>query len=125
MVKTTANPRELRRFYRHKRIRKVLRGTPERPRLCVHRSAKNIYAQLIDDVGGEVLFGLSTLNKDVRKQTDSKGGNVPAASVLGKAVAAKAKEKGIESVCFDRGGYLYHGRVKAFAEAAREGGLQF
>lgn len=124
MKNKTKNIIESKRLARHDRIRKVVKGTAERPRLCVHRSLKNLYAQLVDDVQGKVLFGLSTRNKGVAaKGVD--GGNVAGASALGLAFAQEAKGKGISRVCFDRGGYLYHGRVKAFAEAAREGGLEF
>ena len=116
--------REQRRIYRQRRIRKKVKGQPGRPRLCVHRSLKNIQAQIIDDVAGKVVLGLSTLDKDLRKKIKS-GGNISAASILGEALAQKAKAKGIRKVSFDRGGYLYHGRVKAFAEGARKGGLEF
>ncbi len=116
--------KELKRAARHKRIRKKMNGTEEQPRLCVHRSLKNLYAQVVDDTSGKVLFGMSTLNKDVKGKMVY-GGNVKSASALGEAMAAMAKTKGISRVSFDRGGYLYHGRVKAFAEAARKGGLEF
>ncbi len=116
--------KERKRIFRHKRIRKKVNGTMIRPRLCVHRSLKNLYAQLIDDVSGKVLFGMSTLTKEVRDKVKY-GGNIEAAKVLGDVFAAMAKEKGVEKVCFDRGGYLYHGRVKAFADAVRKGGLKF
>ena len=109
---------------RHERIRKNLAGTKERPRLCVHRSLNNIYAQIIDDTSRKVLLGVSTLSKDIRKKVKS-GGNLEAATVLGETIAALAQKKGIKKVAFDRGGYLYHGRVKAVAEAARKGGLEF
>ncbi len=118
------NIREVKRFYRHVRLRKTLQGTTDQPRLCVHRSLKNLHAQIIDDTQKKILFGLSTLDKDLRTKIKS-GGNVDAAAILGEVVAMKAKEKGIKKVCFDRGGYLYHGRIKAFAEAARKGGLEF
>ena len=118
------NLKEVRRFYRHKRVRKQLFGTSSRLRLCVHRSLNNLFAQIVDDEKGKVLFGVSTLNKELRKKIKS-GGNVAAAEVLGEALAKAAKEKGVSKVCFDRGGYLYHGRIKAFAEAARKGGLEF
>lgn len=118
------NNREKKRFYRHKRIRKRVSGFGERLRLCVHRSAKNFYAQIIDDGAGKTILGLSTLNKGLRGKVKS-GGNIAAAAALGEAVAVKAKEKGVTKVCFDRGGYLFHGCVKAFADAARKGGLEF
>ena len=116
--------KEIKRAARHERIRKRVVGQTGRPRLCVHRSVKNIYAQIVDDVDGKVIFGISTLNKDIRQKVKS-GGNIQAAAILGEAVAALGTRKGIKQVCFDRGGYLYHGRVKAFAEAARKGGLEF
>ena len=118
------NIREKKRFYRHARIRKKIAGTSTQPRLCVHRSLKNMHAQMVDDSVGKVLFGISTLDKNLRKKIKD-GGNVGAAAVLGEALALKAKEKGIKKVNFDRGGNLYHGRIKAFAEAARKGGLEF
>ena len=116
--------KERKRNYRHQRIRKDVRGSADQPRLCIHRSLNEFYAQLIDDVRGRVLFGMSTLAKEIRPKLKS-GGNINAASLLGEAFAAKAKGKGIKKVSFDRGGYLYHGRVKAFAEAVRKGGLEF
>ncbi len=118
------NEKELQRLAKHSRIRKKMVGTPERLRLCVHRSLKNLYAQVVDDTTGRVMFGMSTLNKKVVEIT-KKGGNVEAAGLLGKVFAEEAKGKGLVRLCFDRGGYKYHGRVKAFAEAAREGGLDF
>lgn len=123
-MKKKMNEREQKRRAKHQRIRKVVNGTPERPRLCVHRSLKNFYAQIIDDTTGKVLFGVSTLNKEVNAGTKG-GGNIEGAAALGKSFALIAKEKGIAKVSFDRGGYLYHGRVKAFADAARENGLEF
>jgi large subunit ribosomal protein L18 len=119
-----AKVRELKRIGRHQRIRKKITGTSDQPRLCVHRSLNNLYVQLVDDSLGNVLFGMSTREKSV-SQKIKYGGNVNAASVLGEAFAAVAQKKGIKKVCFDRGGYLYHGRVKAFAEAARKGGMEF
>ena len=118
------NIKEIKRSYRHQRLRKILKGTTEQPRLCVHRSLKNMQAQIIDDTQKKILFGISTLDKDLRSKIKS-GGNVDAATILGEVLAMKAQEKGIKKVCFDRGGYLYHGRIKAFAEAARKGGLEF
>jgi large subunit ribosomal protein L18 len=118
------NIKEQQRIYRHQRIRKDLSGTPERPRLCLHRSLNNLQAQIVDDSVGKVLIAKSTLAKDVKSKFKS-GGNVGAASVLGEVLAAQAIEKGIKKVAFDRGGYLYHGRIKAFAEAARRAGLEF
>ena len=116
--------KERKRSFRHERIRKDMAGTARRPRLCVHRSLNNLQAQIIDDAAGRIIMGKSTLAKDVRARIKT-GGNVGAAAVLGEALAAEAVKKGITRVCFDRGGYLYHGRVKAFAEAARKAGLEF
>lgn len=116
--------KEKKRAARHERIRRNIAGTAEKPRLCVHRSLNNLQAQIVDDISGKIVLGISTLNKDLRGKLKS-GGNVEAAVLLGKALAQAAKKKGIQKVCFDRGGYLYHGRVKAFADAAREGGLEF
>ena len=109
------------RMKRHKRVRAKISGTPERPRLCVFRSLSNIYAQVIDDVNGITLVSASTVEKDF----ESYGGNIEAAKKVGQAVAERAKAKGIDEVVFDRGGYVYTGRVQALAEGAREGGLQF
>jgi large subunit ribosomal protein L18 len=106
------------------RIRKRLAGTESRPRLAVFRSDKHIYAQAIDDAGGRTLAACSTRDKELKGRSP-RGGNVEAAKVVGSAIAGKLKDKGIETVVFDRGGYLYHGRVKALAEAAREAGLKF
>ena len=109
------------RIKRHKRVRAKVSGTPERPRLNVFRSEKNIYAQIIDDVNGVTLVSASSLEKDFNVE----GTKSDAAKKVGMNVAERAKAKGIENVVFDRGGYVYHGRVKALAEGAREGGLQF
>jgi large subunit ribosomal protein L18 len=110
----------------HSRIRKKLRGTTERPRLAVFRSLAHIYAQVIDDTKGVTIVAASSNEKDaVREGKRISGGNVAAAREIGKRVAQRAKERGIDSVVFDRGGYLYHGRVKALADAAREAGLEF
>ncbi len=105
----------------HRRIRRKLSGTAERPRLAVFRSVAHIYAQVIDDVKGATLVSASSVDKSAR----TNGGNVAAAKAIGKLVAERAKEKGIKSVVFDRGGYQYHGRIKALADAAREAGLEF
>jgi len=105
----------------HKRIRHNVRGTAERPRLAVFRSVANIYAQMIDDAEGRTLVSASSVEKGNR----TNGGNLAAAKTIGKLVAQRAKEKGIQRVVFDRGGYIYHGRVKALADAAREAGLEF
>ena len=109
---------------RHLRSRKYIIGTAERPRLNVFRSLSNIYAQVIDDATGRTLVSASTIDKDV-KATVEYGGNIEAAKAVGKAIAEKAKAAGIEQVVFDRGGLIYHGRVAALAQAAREAGLDF
>ncbi|MBZ5580770.1 MAG: 50S ribosomal protein L18 [Acidobacteriia bacterium] len=105
----------------HRRIRRRLRGTAERPRLAVFRSVAHIYAQVIDDAGGKTLVSASSVDKGGKMN----GGNVAAAKAIGKLVAERAKEKGIVKVVFDRGGFEYHGRVKALADAARAAGLEF
>jgi large subunit ribosomal protein L18 len=105
----------------HQRIRRKLSGTKERPRLAVFRSVAHIYAQVIDDVEGRTLVSASSVDKDGK----TKGGNVAAAKAIGKLVAERAREKGVKQVVFDRGGYQYHGRIKALADAAREAGLEF
>lgn len=110
---------------RKRRIRHNVTGTAERPRLSVFRSAKNIYAQIIDDTSFNTLVQISSISKDVRDSIKGKGGNIEGASMIGKLIAQKALEKGIKKVVFDRNGFLYHGRVKSLAEAAREGGLEF
>jgi len=107
-----------------KRIRKKVAGSPERPRLAVFRSKAHIYAQVIDDDAGQSLCAASSLDESVRKG-DAKGGTVAAAKAVGSLIAERAKDKGIATVVFDRGGFLYHGRVKALADAAREAGLKF
>lgn len=109
------------RLKRHRRVRKNISGTAERPRLNVFRSLNNIYAQIIDDTKGVTLVAASSLDKDF----EGYGGNVEAAKAVGKKVAEKAAAAGIKQVVFDRGGYVYHGRVAALAEGAREGGLEF
>jgi large subunit ribosomal protein L18 len=105
----------------HRRIRRRVAGTPDRPRLAVFRSLNHIYVQLIDDQDGKTIAAAASTEKDLR----GKGGNLEGAKLIGQKVAERAKEKGITKVVFDRGGYLYHGRVKALAEAAREAGLEF
>ncbi len=110
------------RKVRHTRIRENLSGTSQRPRLCVFRSNANIEAQIIDDVKGVTLASASSLEKELNLKN---GGNVEAAKVIGTEIAKRAKKAKIDTVVFDRGGYLYHGRVKALADAAREGGLKF
>jgi large subunit ribosomal protein L18 len=107
---------------RHYRLRRRLAGCSERPRLAVHRSGKHIYAQIIDDVKAVTLVAASTLDKELREQS---GANVDAARKVGELVAERAKKAGITSVVFDRGGFLYHGRIAALADAAREAGLEF
>ena len=115
--------REIGRRIRHRRLRKKVVGMPQRPRLCVFRSHKHLYAQLVDDVNGKTLLGWST--KDERLKHLPRRGNLAAAKELGVLVATDASKQGLANVVFDRGGYLYHGRVKALAEALRAGGLQF
>ena len=110
------------RLERHKKIRKTLNGTAEKPRLSVFRANANITAQIIDDTKGVTLVSASTLEKDLKIK---KGGNIEAAKLIGAEIAKRAKKAKIKEVVFDRGGYLYHGRVKALAEAARENGLEF
>ena len=105
---------------RHERIRKTISGTADCPRLSVFRSNKHIHAQIIDDVTGTTLVSCSSVELKLKN-----GGNIEAAKTVGTKLAERAKEKGIENLCFDRGGYLYHGRVQALADAAREGGLNF
>ena len=106
---------------RHLRVRKKVFGTPERPRLSVYRSEKNIYAQIIDDVNAVTLVSASSLDKDF----SAKGGNKEGAKLVGEMIAKKALDKGVNEVVFDRGGYIYHGRVQQLADAARESGLKF
>jgi large subunit ribosomal protein L18 len=108
----------------HERVRMKVDGTAERPRLCVYRSLGHIYAQIIDDRTGSTLVSASSVDKETKKQLRG-GGNIAAAKVIGEIVAERAKAAKIDKVVFDRGGYKYHGRVKALADAAREAGLQF
>ncbi|EHM09755.1 ribosomal protein L18, bacterial type [Thermanaerovibrio velox DSM 12556] len=112
------------RELRHRRLRRELAGTPERPRLAVFRSLKHIYAQIIDDQAGHTLVSASTMERDLRGELKSTG-DQNAAREVGKRIAERALAKGITEVVFDRGGHMYHGRVKALAEAAREAGLKF
>ena len=119
MVKKT--DRKMERTRRHIRVRRKISGTAERPRLCVYRSNSHIYAQIIDDVAGNTLVQASTLDKEVK----TKHSNKEAAKEVGALIAKRALDKKIETVVFDRGGYIYHGVVKELAEAAREGGLNF
>lgn len=113
-----------RRLRRKRGLRKRIRGTGERPRLTVFRSASHIYAQIVDDALGTTLCHASTRCKAIRDQLD-KTGNIAAAAVVGSELAARAKAKNISTICFDRNGFRFHGRVKSLADAAREGGLQF
>jgi len=122
MAKT--NPRARSRVRRKAHIKRVVRGTSDRPRLSVFRSANHIYAQIIDDTTGTTLASANSLPKDVKKH-DGHRGNIDAAKKVGALIATRAKKAGIGQVCFDRNGYLYHGRVAALADAAREGGLTF
>jgi len=123
MIKSLDRARERRRI--HVRIRRKVVGSQQRPRLAVYRTLKHIYAQVVDDRTGNTLVAASTVDQGLRPEVPKGGGNVAAARLVGKAVAERARAKGIEAVVFDRGGYLYHGRVKALAEAARENGLKF
>ena len=116
--------REAHRRRIHVRMRKRIAGTSERPRLCVHRSTKHIRAQVIDDNTARTIVSASSLDKEVRKQIKG-GGNIAASKIVGKAIAERAQAKGVDKVVFDRGGYQYHGRIQALAEAAREAGLKF
>ncbi len=122
-MKSRATPRLEGRPRRHMRIRKKVKGTAERPRLTVFRSLNHIYAQLVDDLTGRTILTVSSLDKELVPKGGK--GKLEASKKVGKQIAALAKEKGIDRVCFDRGGYLYHGRVKAVADGAREGGLNF
>ena len=110
---------------RHKRIRRKIVGTKERPRLSVKRSINHLYAQIVDDTDGKTLVQVSTLSADLKDKLSKGAGNVKGAVLLGAALAEKCKKAGITKVVFDRAGYLYHGRVKALAESARKGGLSF
>lgn len=117
------NRKEIRE-QRHLRVRRHLNGTAERPRLCVFRSSKHIYAQIVDDVNGVTLLSTSTMEADVKAKL-SNTSNKEAAKLVGTVIAEKALKSGLTSVVFDRGGFLYHGRIKELADAAREAGLQF
>lgn len=121
---SSGSPKTQRRVRRKRGIAKRIRGTAEKPRLTVFRSLKHIYAQIIDDRSGATICSAGTLQKGIREQIAS-GGNMSAAKVVGAELAARAKEKNVEAICFDRNGYRYHGRIKALADAAREGGLKF
>ena len=117
--------REQNRLGRKIRVRKKVRGTSERPRLSVFRTSRHIYAQIIDDDNARTLIGASSLKPDIRKKLQNQGGNKKGAAMVGEFIAKSAQEKGIKRVVFDRNGFLYHGRVKVLAEAAREHGLEF
>ena len=121
-LRTKSQDREISRVRRHRRVRRRVSGTQERPRLVVHRSIKNMSAQIADDVAGKVIMGISTLSPELKSVEGTKKDLAKAA---GKLLAEKAKAAGITKVVFDRGGYLYHGRIAAFADGAREGGLEF
>lgn len=112
------------RVRRHLRIRKKISGSQDKPRLSVYRSLKNLFVQLVDDKANSVILATSTLDKEFKEKAKY-GGNVKASELLGEIVVRKAKEKNIERIVFDRGGYLYHGRIKALADALRNGGLKF
>jgi len=121
MAKESRNDR---RLVRHERVRKSLNGTPEKPRMCVFRSLKNISVQIIDDVNGNTLAAASSLDSELKAKIPY-GGNKEAAKAVGEAIAKKALSRGIENVAFDRGGFLFHGRVKELADGARAAGLKF
>lgn len=118
------NKKEILRAKRHLRIKMRAYGTGERPRLVVHRSLKHFSAQIINDAENKIIFSLSSLSKEIRQKFPSSG-NVKSAEHFGQFFAQKAKEKGISKIIFDRAGYLYHGRIKVFADALRKGGLEF
>ncbi|MBS4760402.1 MAG: 50S ribosomal protein L18 [Clostridium sp.] len=122
MIKTKNRKEQNRR--RHIRVRKKISGVPECPRLAVYRSTKHIYAQVIDDVNKVTICSASSIDKDLREKLGH-GGNIEAAKIVGEAVAQKALKAGVKDCVFDRGGFLYHGRVSALADAAREAGLNF
>ncbi|MEN3026249.1 MAG: 50S ribosomal protein L18 [Chlorobiota bacterium] len=124
-IRCQQKKRQKRRLRRKLRVRKKVFGTPERPRLTVHRSLKHIYAQIIDDTQGHTLVSASTMDRELRAEVSSVRPKVAQAQVVGRALAERALKAGIHAVVFDRNGYKYHGRVKALAEAARQAGLQF
>lgn len=121
---TQTQKKAISRDRRHRRVRGRVTGTPQRPRLNIFRSLSNIYAQVIDDSAGRTLVSASTVDKEIAKQVEGKS-KIESAKIIGKVLAERAKDAGISSVVFDRGGYKYHGRVAALAEGAREGGLEF
>jgi large subunit ribosomal protein L18 len=125
MIKREFEKKKLRREKIRKRVRSKIFGTPERPRLSVYRSLKHIYAQIIDDTRGHTLVAMSSLSKEIRDEVKNAKTKTEVSRIVGLALAKKALEKGITKVVFDRNGYKYHGRIKALAEAAREGGLIF
>ncbi len=125
MIKREFEKKKIRREKIRKRVRAKVFGTPERPRLSVYRSLKHIYAQIIDDTRGHTLVAMSSLSKEIRDEVKNAKTKTEVSRIVGLALAKKALEKGITKVVFDRNGYKYHGRVKALAEAAREGGLIF
>jgi large subunit ribosomal protein L18 len=125
-LRTKSRDREALRRKRHRRVRRRMAGTAERPRLVVHRSLKNVQGHLADDVQGTMVLGVSTLAPELKDVREDEGTTkISLAKAAGKLLAEKAKAAGITKVVFDRGGYLYHGRIAAFAEGAREGGLEF
>ncbi len=119
------NPRERSRLLRQKRMRRKVRGTDIRPRLCIYRSNKHLYAQVISDESGRSLASVSTLSADLKERVQQKTATVSAAKEVGQLIAKKCQKQGIQTVIFDRNGFLFHGQVRAVAEAAREAGLQF
>jgi large subunit ribosomal protein L18 len=125
-LRTKTRDRELQLSRRHRRVRRKVAGSAERPRLAIHRSNKNMQAQIVDDLAGRALLGVSTKTAELAElRASDEGTKTALARAAGKLLAEKAKAAGITKVVFDRGGYLYHGRVAAFAEGAREGGLEF
>lgn len=124
-MRSKHNIKKVARLRKKKHINKVVSGTAERPRLVVFKSLKHVYAQLVDDVSQRTLTGMSSLSKEVQDKLKSSKGKIEQAKIIGKSIAKKAQAMKIERVVFDRNGYLYHGRVKAVAEAAREAGLKF
>ncbi|MGD9097103.1 MAG: 50S ribosomal protein L18 [Desulfobacterales bacterium] len=121
---SVTNPKQVARLKRQKRIRKKTKGTTQRPRLCVFRSARHIYAQVIDDAAGQTLAAASSMEADVRQRDDFEN-KVALAAHIGQLVGERARAKGVEQVVFDRNGFLYHGRIKAVSEGARKSGLDF
>ncbi len=121
---SATNPKQVARLKRQKRIRKRTQGTTQRPRLCVFRSAKHIYAQVIDDTHGQTLASASSMESDIRQRADFDN-KVALATHIGKLIGERAQEKGVKQVVFDRNGFLYHGRIKAVSDGARESGLDF